>query len=129
MKESNMSTSVGYVVLYVHDVNECRDFWVNRVGMIERSKIEIGAMSLYKVGFSDQDFSFELVPLDLMKDNPDGLDLATPSIAFHVDNLVEFRSTLEGKSVTVSEIVNRGGRESFAFSDNENRWFAVLASS
>ena len=37
-----------------------------------------------KVGFDNQDFSFELVPLELMKDNPDGLDLATPSIAFHV---------------------------------------------
>ena len=31
--------------------------------------------------------AFELVPLELMKDNPDGLDLATPSIALKVDDL------------------------------------------
>lgn len=84
---------VGYVVLYVDDPSACLKFWTEQVGMIEKSRTQAGSFSIAQVGFADQDFAFELVPLELMKDNPDGLDLATPS---------------------------------FAFSDNEGRWFAVV---
>ena len=52
-----------------------------------------------QVGFADQPFAFELVPLELMKDNPDGLDLATPSIAFHVDDLEATRAALVRRGV------------------------------
>ncbi len=51
---------VGYVVLYVDDAEACLRFWIEQVG------------------FTDQDVSFELVPLALTKDNTDGLGLATP---------------------------------------------------
>jgi hypothetical protein len=78
-----------------------------------------------KVGFDSQDFSFELVPLELMKDNPDGLDLATPSIAFHVEDLVKTNADLLAHGVEVSPIGEHSGMQSFAFSDNEGRWFAV----
>ena len=49
-----------------------------------------------QVGFADQAFSFELVPRAMMKDNPDGLDLAAPSICFHVDDLDAELARLEG---------------------------------
>ena len=78
---------VGYVVLYVDDPEVCRRFWVEQVGMVEKRRQEAGGFVIAQVGFADQSFAFELVPLELMKDNPDGLDLATPSIAFHVDDL------------------------------------------
>ena len=78
---------VGYVVLYVSDAEACRRFWVEQVGMVEKWRKDAGAFTIVQVGFADQAFAFELVPLALMKDNPDGLDLATPSIAFHVDDL------------------------------------------
>ncbi|MDQ1324722.1 MAG: Lactoylglutathione lyase, partial [Chloroflexota bacterium] len=77
---------VGYVVLYVGDAEACRRFWVEQVGMVEKRRTEAGAFTIVQVGFADQSFAFELVPLELMKDNPDGLDHATPSIAFHVDD-------------------------------------------
>ena len=48
---------------------------------------ELGAFTVAQVGFADTPFAFELVPLEMMQDNPDGLDLATPSICFHVDDL------------------------------------------
>ena len=94
--------------------------------MSEKSRKEAGPFSIVKVGFNDQDFSIELVPLDLMKNNPDKLDLATPSIAFYVPNLEKTRTTLIEKGVQATELVDRGGTSSFAFSDNEGRWFAVL---
>jgi lactoylglutathione lyase len=119
---------VGYVVLYVTDENACLQFWTQQVGMVEKSRIQAGTFSIVQVGFADQDFGFELVPLELMKDNPDGLDLATPSIAFRVDDLVATRAALIAKGVQAVEIGEHSGMASFAFSDNEGRWFAVINS-
>lgn len=116
---------VGYVVLYVNDADACLKFWTEKVGMVEKGRKQAGDFSIVKVGFADQGFSFELVPLALMKDNPSGLDLATPSIAFHVADLASTRETLIAAGVQASDVGNHGGVESFAFSDNENRWFAV----
>lgn len=117
---------VGYVVLYVDNVEDCQRFWTERVGMIEKSRQPAGEFSVVKVGFADQDFAFELVPLALMKDNPDGLDLATPSIAFRVNDLGRARAELVAKGVQATEVGEHSGVASFAFPDNEGRWFAVI---
>ncbi|MFN8623879.1 MAG: hypothetical protein U0869_24320 [Chloroflexota bacterium] len=116
---------VGYVVLYVTDAEACRRFWIEQVGMVEKHRQEAGPFTIVRVGFVDQPFAFELVPLALMKDNPDGLDLATPSICFAVDDLDAARADLVGKGVQATEIGQRGATRSFAFPDNEGRWFAV----
>ena len=117
---------VGYVVLYVHDAESCQKFWTEKVGMIVKGRTQAGDVAVVQVGFADQDFSFELVPLSLMKDNPDGLDLATPSIAFRVSDLVATRASLVANGVQATEVGEHSGIASFAFPDNENRWFAVI---
>jgi catechol 2,3-dioxygenase-like lactoylglutathione lyase family enzyme len=116
---------VRYVVLYVTDVEACRRFWVEQVGMVERSRTEVGELSVVQVGFTDQDFALELVPLALMTDNPDGLDLATPSMALQVDDLEAARAQLLDRGVPVTEIGDHGGALSFGFSDPEDHWFAI----
>ena len=116
---------LGYVVLYVTNPAECLAFWTEKVGMVEKDRKQAGEFSIVKVGFADQRFSFELVPLELMKDNPDGLDLATPSIAFHVDDLDATRENLVTAGITASPVGEHSGMQAFAFSDNEGRWFAV----
>lgn len=116
---------VGYVVLYVNDPKACLDFWTKQVGMIAKSRKQAGEFDIVKVGFADQQFGFELVPLALMQNNPHGLDLATPSIAFHVEDLAPTREKLAAAGVQTTEVGNQGGVASFAFSDNEGRWFAV----
>jgi lactoylglutathione lyase len=118
---------VRYVVLYVTDVALCRRFWVEQVGMVEKDRKEIGDFSVVQVGFADQPFAFELVPLAMMADNPFGLDLATPSIALQVDDLEAARAQLVERGVTAMEIGDHGGVQSFAFSDPEGRWFAVTS--
>lgn len=117
---------IGYVVLYVNDVQSSSQFWIEKCGMIEKDKKVSGPFSIPRIGFPDQDFSFELVPLALMENNPDGLNLGSPSIAFYVSSLNDTRAHLQSQQVTCSEIADHGGIQSFAFSDNENRWFAVL---
>jgi len=116
---------VGYVVLYVNDAEACLRFWVDRIGMVEKRRTEAGTFTVAQVGFADQPFAFELVPLELMKDNPDGLDLATPSIAFGVEDLDAARTRLVERGVQASEIGEHGGRRSFAFADPEGRRYAV----
>lgn len=118
---------VGYVVLYVQEAETCRRFWVEQVGMAEKRRTEAGPFTIVQVGFADQPFAFELVPLDLMKDNPDGLDLATPSVCFAVDDLEAARAEMLGKGIEASEIGDHGGTRSFAFSDPEGKWFAVAS--
>ena len=118
---------IGYVVLYVNNPEESLQFWIKNLGMIEKGSKQAGQFSIVRVGFADQDFSFELVPLELMKNNPNNLDLATPSIAFYVDNLEETRNKLAGNGVQVTDIADHGGISSFAFIDNEGHGFAVLA--
>jgi lactoylglutathione lyase len=116
---------VGYVVLYVNDVEACRRFWIEQVGMVEKRRTEAGGFAIAQVGFADQSFAFELVPLELMKDNPDNLDLATPSIAFRVDDLEATHATLVGRGVQATDVGDHEGTLSFAFADPEGRWFAV----
>jgi lactoylglutathione lyase len=116
---------VGYVVLYVNDAEACRKFWIEQIGMVEKRRTEAGGFTIAQVGFADQPFSFELVPLEVMKDNPDGLDLATPSIAFHVDDLEATRAALVERGVEATDVGEHEGTPSFAFSDPEGHWFAV----
>lgn len=56
---------VGYVVLYVNDAEACRRFWIEQVGMVEKRRNQAGPFSIVQVGFADQAFGFELVPLEL----------------------------------------------------------------
>ena len=116
---------VGYVVLYVNDADVCRRFWVEQVGMVEKRRYEAGGQSIVQVGFADQTFAFELIPLEMMKDNPDGLDLATPSIAFHVDDLEAAHTDLVARGVQATDVSEHEGVPSFAFSDPEGHWYAV----
>ena len=81
--------------------------------------------TIVQVGFADQSFALELVPLALVKDNPDGLDLATPSMAFRVDDLHATHAALTERGVPTTEVGDHSGTPSFAFSDPEGRWFAV----
>ena len=92
--------------------------------MVEKQRADAGGVTFIQVGFADQPFAFELVPLEMMKDNPDNLDLATPSIAFQVDDLEAAHAALVGR-VQATEVGEHSGTPSFAFSDPEGRWFAV----
>jgi lactoylglutathione lyase len=116
---------VGYVVLYINDAERCRRFWVEQVGMVERRRTEVAGFTVIQVGFRDQAFSLELVPREMMKNNPSGLDLATPSLCFHVDDLEAIHAALVSRGVQATEVGNHHGMRNFAFSDPEGRWFAV----
>lgn len=117
---------VGYVVLYVNDSEASMKFWTEKVGMKLHETTPVGDSTIYRVGFSDQQFSFELVPLAIMQENPHGLNLGTPSICFYTSDIPALHERLNSHSIKTTEITQRGNKGNFAFSDNEDRWFAVL---
>jgi len=119
--------NVGYVVLYVNNAEACRSFWIEQIGMVEKRRTEAGGYTIPQVGFADQEFAFELVPLELMKDNADNLDLATPSIGFRVDDLEAAHADLLSHGVQATDVGEHSGTPSFAFSDPEGHWFAVTS--
>ena len=116
---------VAFVVLYVNDTEACRAFWVDRVGMVEKQRTEAGPFVIPQVGFADQDFAFQLVPLEMMKDNPNNLNLGAPSICLRVDDLEATRARLVEHGVPATEVGEFQGMQNFAFPDPEGRWFAV----
>ena len=116
----------GFVVLYVTDVEACRTFWIDQVGMVEKLRTEAGPFVIPQVGFADQPFALQLVPLAMMQDNPHGLNLGTPSIGFHVADIDATRAGLVARGVQATEVSDRFGSRNFAFCDPEGRWFAVL---
>ena len=116
---------VGFVVLYVTDAEACSRFWVEQVGMVEKKRDEAAGFVIPLVGFADQVFGFQLVPRDLMKDNPNNLDLATPSICFQSSDLEATRAGLVERGVNATGVGDHHGMRNFAFCDNEGRWFAV----
>lgn len=93
-------------MLYVDDAALCRRFWIDQIGMVVKSVTQAGGHEVARVGFADLPFAWELVTLELMAHNPDGLDLATPSACFGVE---------------VTEINSHAGMLAFAFSDPEGR--------
>lgn len=117
---------VGYVVLYVEDEKASLDFWTNKVGLKVKESKKAGGFTINQVGFPDQDFSFELVPLKFMEGQEHGLNLGTPSICFRTPDLIAMRKKLQGNNVAVTEISKHFGTETFAFCDPAGSWFAVM---
>lgn len=117
---------VGYVVLYVNYAVESVNFWVDKIGMILKESYQVDSHQINRVGFENQDFCFELVPMEMMKDNPDGLDLATPSICLYVEDIDAAHKKMASNLVKITDISEHFGKLNFAFSDNEDRWFAVI---
>lgn len=117
---------LGYVVLYVDNVDACQNFWLEKIGAKALEVNQVGEFKIVKIGLPGKGASLELVPKALMKDNPDNLDLATPSIFFYVADVDAEHAKLSNSDVSVAPVRDHMGKKSFAFSDNEGRWFAVM---
>lgn len=52
---------LGYVVIYVNDLERCHQFWTDQVGMVTKRTSATDGFSIPQVGFADQDAAIELV--------------------------------------------------------------------
>ena len=118
---------LGYVVIYVNDLQRCHQFWTDQVGMVTKRTSDIDGFSIPQVGFADQDAAIELVPNAFMEMAGHGAVTVAPSMCFHVNAIETEHQRLTAAGVVVSPIGDHFGTTTFAFSDPEDRWFAVIS--
>ena len=118
---------LGYVVIYVNDLERCHQFWMDQVGMVTKRTTSINGFDIPQIGFADQGVSIELVPNAFMEEAGHGAVTVAPSMCFHVADLESEHQRLKAASVDVTEISDHFGTRTFAFSDPEGRWFAVIS--
>ncbi len=121
-----MNTSIGFVVLYLNDTIKGAEFWTTMFGFEVKKEVDANGHKVITVGAKDGQTNFELVPLALMANNPDNLNLATPSIGLLTDDLSTEHGRLKQLGADVFEISNHGGIESFAVLDYEQNAFAII---
>ena len=108
---------------YFELLKECRNlFDKGDIELFDTDKELFEGSDIGRFGY----FEGELVPLDLMKENPHGLDLATPSICFYVADVPAEHQRLNANGIKTTDVAKLGDKDNFAFCDNEDRWFAVL---
>ncbi len=115
-----------YLVLYLNDTKAAAKFWMDNFNYVIKETIDAGGFDILTIGSEDSDANFQLVPLKLMENNPNNLNLETPSICFYTDDLEKTHKKLQSQSVKVSDIMNHGGMNTFAFFDLENNAFAMV---
>jgi catechol 2,3-dioxygenase-like lactoylglutathione lyase family enzyme len=118
---------LGYVVIYVADLQRCHQFWTDQVGMVTKRTSEIDGFSIPQVGFVNQDAAIELIPNAFMEKAGHGAVTVAPSMCFHVNAIEAEHQRLTVAGVVVSPIGDHFGTTTFAFSDPEDRWFAVIS--
>lgn len=118
---------LGYVVIYVNDLQRCHQFWMDQVGMVTKRTTSINGFDIPQIGFADQGVSIELVPNAFMEEAGHGAVTVAPSMCFHVADLETEHQRLTAAGVVISPIGDHFGTTTFAFSDPEDRWFAVIS--
>lgn len=87
----------------------------------------IGDNAVITVGSKTGNTNFELVPLELMKDNPYNLNLGIPSICLTTQDIRKEHARLTSINANITEIVNHGGKETFSIMDEEGNAYALIA--
>jgi catechol 2,3-dioxygenase-like lactoylglutathione lyase family enzyme len=118
---------LGYVVIYVNDLERCHEFWMDKVGMVTKRTTSVNGFVIPQIGFADQGVAIELVPNAFMEAAGHGAVTVAPSMCFHVADLEAEHLRLTAAGVVVSPIGDHFGTTTFAFSDPEDRWFAVIS--
>ena len=95
--------------------------------MVTKRTSETDGFSIPQVGFADQDAAIELVPNAFMEKAGHGAVTVAPSMCFHVNAIETEHQRLKAASVDVTDISDHFGTLTFAFSDPEGRWSAVMA--
>ncbi|MEK4670250.1 VOC family protein [Niallia sp. FSL R7-0271] len=123
-----MFSSVGQIMLYVHNQDEAVNFWTEKLGfaVISEENNNQGMRWIEIAPKEGAETSIILHNKEFVAKMSPGLNLATPSLMFFTDNLDQLYSELVNKKITVGEIVNMPSGRVFNFADNEENYFAVM---
>ncbi len=122
-----MIDKFGQVMVYVKDPRAVADFWITKVGFIEKgvTPSDTGTLCVEIAPNNDSDTSLVLFDRLVVEQAEPKLSLGTPSILFSSYNLEETRTNLQNKGVNVGEIIEMQNQKTFNFSDIEGNYFAI----
>ncbi len=123
-----MINKVGQIMLYVNNQEESVQFWTEKVGFSLIAEVEAGpGMKWFEIApTKEAETGFVLHNKELIAQMQPELNLGTPSLMFHTENLDELYKNLSDKNITVGELITMPSGRVFNFADNEGNYFAVL---
>lgn len=122
-----MINKLGQVMVYVNDQDEAVKFWTEKVGFQIIAEENNGMRWIEIAATKEAETSIVLHDKEFIAKMQLGINLGTPSLMFHTDDLEKLYQDLTSKNVTVGEIVNMpGGGRVFNFADSEENYFAVM---
>lgn len=122
-----MIDQFGKVMIYVTDPRSVADFWVQKLGFVEREaqQFDGNVLSVEVAHAEASEAALVIFDRAVVAQMSPELDLATPSILFASRDVADMRSRLVAQGVTVGDLVEHGGTMTFNFADPEGHYFAV----
>lgn len=122
-----MISKVGQIMLYVNNQDEAVNFWTGKIGFSVISEENGEGMRWIEIAPSkDAETSIILHDKETVKKMSPELNLGTPSLMFHTENLDQLHSELSSKNIFVGEIIDMPSGRVFNFADGEENYFAVM---
>ncbi|MBN6886446.1 lactoylglutathione lyase [Cytobacillus horneckiae] len=122
-----MISKVGQIMLYVNNQDEAVNFWTEKIGFSVISEENGEGMRWIEIAPSkDAETSIILHDKETVKKMSPELNLGTPSLMFHTENLDQLHSELSSKNIFVGEIIDMPSGRVFNFADGEENYFAVM---
>lgn len=121
-----MITAIGQIMLYVNNPQETAIFWQEKMGFIERNRIEQDDFVLIDLLPSVQaETSIVLMEKAFIAKMQPELELGMPSLMFTTNTIDALYAKCLATNVTVGALVERDGKKNFNFSDSEGNYYAV----
>lgn len=122
-----MIQTLGQVMLYVHNQDQARSFWTEKLGFLVVAEADNGQdMRWIEVSPKGHGTSIVIHNKDVVARMEPELTLSTPSLMFFTDNINQLYNDLKNKGVKVGDIVDIPSGIIFNFADDEDNYFAVM---
>lgn len=122
-----MINEVGKIMLYVDDQDKVVKFWIEKVGFHLIAEENRDGMHWIEVAPTKAaETSLVLHDKKTVAEMSPELNLGTPSLMFHSDNLDQLRKNFMDKGITVGDLMQMPSGKVFNFADDEENYFAVM---
>lgn len=116
------------VMLYMNDVAAAGAFWQS-LGFVIIDEAEAdGTLVLEMAPTATSNLHFVIYDLVYVQSHSPEVNVATPSIMFEAEDILDLYQKMQVLNVTLGELVQLGERLIFSFADPEGNYFAVSGS-
>lgn len=123
-----MITQLNQVMLYVKDQEQSIKFFKDALQfhVIKEETLPEGYRSFEIAPQESNETSIVIFDQEFIKKFSPMVSLETPSLMFKTDNALKLREHMQGKGITVGDVMELPHGNVFNFSDYEGNYFAVI---